>query len=150
LTVLRSLSSFLRICLSSLEGAATAQDDDAWNKPLNAWFMGGGFSSPEAFQCYDRLFTPEHQSELQCMHRHWQGRVDPADEKGDQFVNSSPLLQEETGEPWTLNDLSLLDLNGLSGSEEHNCSLRSSRPEFVAVCFRIMFISRYSEQADSI
>lgn len=140
LTVLRSLASFLRICISSLEGTKTAHDSNLGNEPLNAWFLGNVFSSPEAFEGYDKLFTPEHQSTgRRSTHRRRLERADADDEEGDQFVNSFPLLQEKIGEPWTLNDLSLLDLSGPSGSE-HYLS-QSSSPEFVAVSSCSTFFS---------
>lgn len=143
LTVLRSLTSFLHICLSSLEGTTSAQDDDAWDKPLDAWFMGGGFSSPEALQSYEKLFTPEYQSrKSQCIHCHWQERIDPLDKEGYQFVDHFPLLHASAGESWTLNDLSLLDL---SNSEDHHWSSQSSCSGFVAVSFgRVSFQIRCS------
>lgn len=118
--------------MSSQEGTS---DDNVGNKPLNAWFLGGVFSSSEAFQVFDKLFTPSTDSRC-----HKQERVDNHDEK-DQFVNYFPLLQETIGEPWTLNDLSLLDLS-LSGSEEHYWLPQSSRPEFVGVgSLRLLYSS---------
>jgi hypothetical protein len=75
----------------------------------------------------------------QPIHRPWREWVEPNDEEGDQFVNCFPLLQETIGESWTLSDLSSLDLNGLSSSEEHYWLSQSSSPEFVTVGFRSGF-----------
>jgi len=127
--------------LSSLEGTT---DDNAGNKPLNAWFLGGVFSSPEAFQSFDKLFTPStHPRSIQC---HKKERVDADDDEKDQFVNCFPLLQETIGEPWTLNDFSFLNLNGLYGSEERYWLPQSSRPEFVVVGFLCVFFTQPDTQ----
>jgi hypothetical protein len=122
--------------MSSL-GTTAAHHDHPGNEPLNAWFLSGVFSSPEAFQGYDKLFTPEHQSSPSA-HCHRLEQADADDEEGGQFVNTFPLLQEKIGEPWTLNDLTF---SGLPGSKE-----QFSRPEFVAVGFRIASFSLQDAQ----
>ncbi|CAA7266517.1 unnamed protein product [Cyclocybe aegerita] len=105
LVVLRSLSKFLLVALSSSNGVAS-QGGVSTNKPLDAWFMRNAFPSQEAFSAFESLFGTSSSSKAPTVTRTWEAEVDPEDVFGDTFTQCYPLLNGGTGEPWTLHELS--------------------------------------------
>lgn len=65
------------------------------------------------------------------VHRVWQAKVES---DAENLVQHFPQVENAlTGEPWTLDGLSLSDLKTFLGTQEHDSTSQSTRIDFVAV-----------------
>lgn len=127
LVVLRSLSTFLRVALSPQESQSESEAPSNSNTALDAIFMRNAFPSLEAYYSFDSLLGSTSQAPNRSVHRNWQAEVSPDDEFADIFTQSFKLLENNSGEPWTLHDLT--PTNDVLGAQ----SSRVASTDFVAV-----------------
>ncbi|KAJ3511187.1 hypothetical protein NLJ89_g4242 [Agrocybe chaxingu] len=149
LVVLRSLSKFLLVALSSSNGVAS-QEGVSTNKPLDAWFMRNAFPSQEAFSAFESLFGTSSSSKATTVTRTWQAEVDPEDNFGDIFTQCYPLLNGGAGEPWTLHELS--DIHDVVSAKNtfHSQGTSASFVAHLANTLHSTIIEAYLDSAPSV
>ncbi|PPQ88648.1 hypothetical protein CVT25_010224 [Psilocybe cyanescens] len=130
LVVLRSLATFLRAALSPLESLSAPQAPSNSSTALDAIFMRNAFPSIEAYYSFESLLKSTSQTSCKSVFRNWQTEVSPDDEFADIFTQSFKLLEYQSGDPWTLHDLT--STNGVSGETESLQNSRLASTDFVA------------------
>lgn len=134
LVVLRSLSSFIRLALASIDDDASRLRRRAPGSPnmvLDASFMRNAFSSMEAYYSFEALLEPscEEKNRKGVLHA-WQPDVSSDNELGEIFTPLFPLLDNSTGEPWNLVELS--EINDSLGLTKASDNSRSAFADFAA------------------
>jgi pre-rRNA-processing protein IPI1 len=135
LVVLRSLSSFIRIALASiddntsrLKGRASVSS----NTVLDVSFMRNAFPSMEAYYSFEALLEPSCEAINRKGVLHvWQPDVSSDNEIGEMFTPLFPLLDNSSGEPWTLAELS--EINDVIGTAKGLDNSRTASADFAAV-----------------
>lgn len=141
LVLLRSLATFLRLGLSTLDSGSLLSPIEVsqvgTSKSIDTWFMSNAFSSQEAFQSFDNSLRPENRSKASF--RPWLDLVELEDgDRCDHFPEAFTVHRTECDNTWSLADFSglqdILNLNA-QGSE-------SVQTSFIAVSVFIQFKSR--------
>ncbi|PPQ64424.1 hypothetical protein CVT26_002131 [Gymnopilus dilepis] len=114
LVVLRSLATFLQKALSPQEAKSRGSNS------FDSSFMMNAFPTSDAYHSFESLFGS---CETKSIVRKWQPEVTADDEGVEIFTQSYPLLEQASGDAWTLQELELVDENaGLNGSQQGDAS----------------------------
>lgn len=127
LVILRSLSTFLQICLSNDTGLLTSALPTTSNR-LNTWFLLPSFTRSEDYYSFEKIL----QSSQSSAHNHflWQENVDPEDNEDD-FPGAFTVAETPiASDSFTLQQLG--DISNIFGSSELD-AVNDRKAELVAV-----------------
>ena len=96
--------------------------------------MMNAFPTSDAYHSFESLFGS---CETKSIVRKWQPEVTADDEGVEIFTQSYPLLEQASGDAWTLQELELVDENaGLNGSQQGDASFVAVR--LTCIAFRTL------------
>ncbi|KAG6897355.1 hypothetical protein C0992_002281 [Termitomyces sp. T32_za158] len=126
LVVLRSLSTFLQICLSNDTGLSTSAFPEISN-PLHTWFLLPSFARPEDYHSFERILQGSQSSAHS--HFRWRENVDPEDNEDDFPGVFTAAEMSIASDNLTLQQLA--DISNVFGSSEFD-AVNDRKAELVA------------------
>ncbi|KAG5654094.1 hypothetical protein H0H81_007508 [Sphagnurus paluster] len=114
LIVLRSLSTFLQVSLTSFGGPSSSKTTFDPANSLHTWYLASSFARHTEYEAFERLLQPCAPTPLR--HRIWQEEVDPEDGDDDFLLAAAPI----TSEPFSLQELT--DVSSAIGAVEFETS----------------------------